>query len=298
MYKILILLLLICSCGTKTSNPPRDTTNVVQELGQFKQRVELIRAQLPLCQYTPDFVGVSKDTCLAEGTGSGDADTMLFAGLLCLSGESIGCETARLSFGANGQPHRSPARLDEMDFSRDMLMGVMAYLVGTKDVETAQRFITWMYNNHRRLCFDSCDMTPATWGTLGEVWKYLGLQPTDDMKVGMYLDDLTEMAASYRNDVGYTLHLVAVHVFLRQATGSNTTTYARVAEILVQRDPTNPFFQWLHGELSTSIKLALEQAQYQGSKSEWTLERNHRNNSVGWEWIFLYNIMLNCFSIP
>lgn len=280
---------IIFACGT-SSNPNRTTS--AEKLAAMKQRVEELRPLLPTCHYPNGFIGVSKDTCSAEKTGSGDADTMLFSGLLCLSGEKIGCDTALRSFSPNGQPHRSPARLTENDLSRDMMMGILAYLVGTKDIKTAKLFQKWLYANNKRLCIDACTMTQPVWGTMGEVWKYLGLPLTLEMRAGMLTDDLAQMASAQYNDLGYTEHLVAVHVLIRQATDTNTATYDKVVDILVKKDPNNPFFQWLDGNLTGAIDLCLTQATYTSHKREWTIERADPYDSMGWEFVFLYNLML------
>ncbi|MCW5662824.1 MAG: hypothetical protein KIT35_03225 [Piscinibacter sp.] len=78
----------------------------------------------------------------------------LFNGLLCASGEVLGCIGVKEALDRNsGQWHRSPRiRLHGNDrggasFSPDMALGVQLYLVKTKDVDSGWRWLMWLHEH-------------------------------------------------------------------------------------------------------------------------------------------------------
>lgn len=284
---LLVMFLLILSCGRE--EPPRQHPyeTVTRQLRDDMQKAS------PLCQYSPDFKGISKRTCLAEGTGSGDADTMLFAGLLCLSGNELGCETVKRSVAGGGKPYRSPGRVNtdpDNTFSRDMFLGLMAYFIKTKDTTTALTFQNWLEGNANRLCFDSCDMRSTTWGLMGEVWKYLGLPLTLRMRSGMLVDDLAQRLAAEMNEKGYTQHLVATTIWLRQKINRYTVELASAANALADKSPANLFFAIIAGRRINPVC----EVPAASSRMEWLWENaeKHAPNAVGWDCVLIFNILL------
>lgn len=297
-YYLILLVTLISACGNTL---PNKTPINAENFELFKQRVDSYREHLPTCLYAKGFLGVSKDSCVAEGTGTGDGDAMLWSGLLCLSGDSVGCETAQRSFGTDGRAWRSPGRVNndnEDTFSRDMFLGAMAYLAATRDTNTAAKYLTWLQGHENRLCLSACDMTTTTWAVMGDVWQYLDLPRTNKMKNAQYLDELGQLSGAIFNE-GYSLHLVAVNVLIRQKIGKNSLAWKAVAKTIVDRRPNNPFFVYLHlGKSNKVIDLSLEQMprEIPHNRSEWVFERDPDdveswNNSMLWEWVMLYNLM-------
>src|SRR5581483_2635248 len=69
-----------------------------------------------------------------------DGDMTLFNGLLCLSGQDIGCTAVQKSQGPDGRWWRSPRRINweapnhDVSFSPDQALGVFAYLIATRDL--------------------------------------------------------------------------------------------------------------------------------------------------------------------
>ena len=124
----------------------------------------------------------------------------LFNGLLCASGYRRGCEAVRLAQAPDGGWYRSPRLINtrgenKTSFSRDMAMGVMLYLVETRDREAARRWLNWINENRpvvttipveilgpHRYCRDeinqSCTLLPASWAILDRVWRFIGLEPS------------------------------------------------------------------------------------------------------------------------
>lgn len=242
---------------------------------------------------------VAKDSCNV-------GDAALFNGLMCLSGDELSCEAVRRSQGADGRMWRAELRVasDAVNsFSRDMALGVLAYLVATRDVGLAQRWLAWIEENDFRLCRESsdnrCSMTAAVWSLFRDVWIYLGLSPTEKMLNTSWLDTslITLMQAQFA-PLGFEVHLTAVSLLLKFKMGQSSETLHSLARALVYRQPTNPFFVYLHEGVSfRSVQLALQwcPSDPPDYKTQWSFERNSNEHpwlsSMGWECIMLVNLM-------
>ena len=84
-----------------------------------------------------------------------DADMTLFNGLLCASGEKLGCDAVRESQAPDGRWWRSPRRIGkdlslgfDVSFSPDQALGVMLYAVTTHDTERFMKWLRWI-NDYR-----------------------------------------------------------------------------------------------------------------------------------------------------
>ena len=271
----------------------------------------------PLCSWYP-----SKENCE-------DGDMTLFNGLLCVSGQDLGCQAVRASQGADGRFWRSPRRVDgnlgqNKSFSRDMTMGVLLYLARTRDTAAAGRWLDWIDRNRPcvmnkpwgggclvrglyRVCRDdentSCTLTPGVWALMGRVWGYLGLSRHDEMKRWEGSDgDVTAIEAEI-NEPGYELHLAGVGVLLKQYMGVSSGPRQEVASTLAGRQPNNPFFLYLRDGVTEEIRqktLALCPHRENGTafrKFQWSWERSDSSEawreSMGWECIFLHNLIRN-----
>ena len=291
-FLILVLLVCLTACGTSTPSPQPSTPIDQTTLRQLRDDIQ---AKSPTCQYTSTFRGVSKGNCLSEGTGTGDGDVMLFAGLLCLSGSYIGCDTVAYSIDDNGKPWRSPGRVGidkrSESFSRDMFLGLMAYLVRTKDTATALKFQGFLERNDNRLCLDSCDMTGTTWGLMGEVWQYIELPLTLRMKTGMVTDDFAQWVASGVNEHGYTQHLIAATIYIRQKMNRNSTGLVDAAITLVEKNPGNTFYALLAGFEFAHMTCEVPAT---STRMDWLWEKypEHHANAVGWDCVLVYNMLI------
>ncbi len=103
--------------------------------------VPLWQANAPKCQGFP-----SSDSCQ-------DGDMTLFNGLLCASGEQIGCQGVKAAQDASGRWHRSPRLAADPSsrptnsFSWDMALGVQLYVVTTGDKAALGRWLSWVESN-------------------------------------------------------------------------------------------------------------------------------------------------------
>lgn len=288
-----IILLCLCLLGCSKSTPEPQASAL--ELTAIEQRIQSYGSAFPRCIY-PSIIGISKDTCLSEGTGSGDADVMLWSGLLCLSGSPIGCDTARASFDINGKAHRSPGRLNDNDFSRDMFLGALAYFVGSRDTVTAQKYLHTIRNGN--VCLGGCNLTYATWGAAAIVWRYLGLSLTTEMQIGKQLDELGTLPGALMNE-GYQLHLIMVTILLHQKTGTNHAAWKKLAKIVYDKQRSNPFAAYLYlGKTQSVADLTLRSmpVTVPVNRDEWVFEREPGedwNRSMLWDYYFMYQLLKN-----
>lgn len=296
-----LLFLTFISCG-KSADAPKGST--LTKLPELEAKIKTIEPWLPYCQYTSAFRGMSKDTCLIDKNGSGDADTMAYAGYSCLAGVQEGCETAKRSFSeTTGRGWRSPGRVDNdigNEFSRDMLLGALSYFAATKDVDRAYKFQTWLESNDNVLCFaeSACDMRETSWALMGEVWRYIGLPLNLRMRIGMQTDELTQQISANINKVGYRLNLIGMTILIRQKIGTYNTQLANAAIVLTQRQPNNLFFQYLvYGKSDSLIERALQQIpnSQPEHRDTWVfdVDQDENKDSMGWDWLFFYNLMKN-----
>lgn len=268
----------------------------------------------PLCAGYP-----SKADC-------NDGDMALFSGLLCASGEEHACEMVRNAQGPDGRWWRSPRRVgtnlgEQHSFSRDMSLGVMLYLVTTRDVNAARNWVNWIEGNRAcvledpfgdgclvrgayRFCRDdaaagSCTLTPGTWALLGRVFDYLGLPRNNSMRLANGLDTAAMLLEAANSPLGFELHLVSVEVFLKEILGATPDDRAHAIESLLARQPDNPFFKYLGREDDSWWPEALALCPREGevpisNLSQWSWERDTAeaawNESMAWDCLFLANL--------
>lgn len=269
----------------------------------------------PTCNGFP-----SKDDC-------DDGDTVLFGGLLCAAGEERGCALVRQSQSFDGRwwrsPRRNPGNLGENNsFSRDAALGVLLYLIKTRDSNAAERWLSWIENNRpctlerpfgsgclvrgqQRFCTDDsdqrCTLTPATWGLMGRVWEYIGRDRTELMRLHRDEDgDALWMEAEHA-PLGYELHLVGVEVLLKQMMGESRAPSERAARLLNDRQADNPFFNFLqYGGSDSLMNRVYDLCPKLGSpivssRHQWAWERDTGEaawqHSMHWDCIFLAKLM-------
>jgi hypothetical protein len=267
----------------------------------------------PFCESVP-----SKEHC-------DDGDMTLFTSLLCSSGYELSCKAAKESQASNGRWYRSPrrARTENLgtrkSFSRDMSMGVLVYLVHTKDREAAQKWLQWIDQNRpcslekpgggcwvrglHRVCRDdenfTCTITPGLWALMGRVWTHLGLERHEEMKRYEGLDGDMATIETIFTESGYPQHLKGVAVYLKQLLNVDADWRRENAQILVERQPLNPFFRYLlEGPSQAVIDRVYEACPkpgFQGPYFQWSWERQDENEawkkSMGWDCIFMHNVL-------
>jgi len=258
----------------------------------------------PLCEGFP-----SKDDC-------DDGDATLFSGLLCLSGEELACKAVKAAQDSTGKFWRSPRRVGvaaSNSFSRDMALGVLAWLVASQDKAAAQAWLQWIDQNSVcqltvggtcqlrtwRYCRDDSDgrclITPGMWTMMRRVWEYLELPLHKEMKT---TGENTIVIEAERAPLGYALHLKAAMHFIYQKIGKNYSFEWDLIHTIAERQPDNLFFQYLLEGSSESLQLALQNfcpLEAPAEKRQWTWERDTAENaqlqSMGWDCIFLARLL-------
>lgn len=108
---------------------------------EVRELAPMWRANAPLC-----FTSPSADECR-------DGDMTLFNGLLCASGEELGCQSVKNAQDNSGRWHRSvryrqhPEWRPENSFSWDMTLGVQLYAVVKNDKIALEKWLSWVETN-------------------------------------------------------------------------------------------------------------------------------------------------------
>lgn len=262
------------------------------------------RSWAPLCEGHP-----SKGAC-------DDGDATLFSGLLCLAGEEQGCAAVKAAQDTAGKFWRSPRRVgvdSSNSFSRDMALGVLSYVLATKDTNAAQAWIRWVDQNSvcqlnvggvcqlrtYRYCRDDsdgrCFITPGMWSVMRRVWEHLELPLHKEMKT---TGEQTLIMEAEQAPLGYALHLKAVIFFLYQKMGRNFAFEWDLINTIIERQGDNLFFQYLHEGASPRLQDALKNLcprEAPENRKQWTWERDTaegaEKDSMGWDCIFLGRLL-------
>lgn len=301
-------LVLLCACGGGPSS-----SFLFDQKGQkpavYWQEIA------PVCSGYP-----SKADC-------DDGDMVLFGGLLCAAGERRGCDLVRDAQDGDGRwwrsPRRNPGNLGEAhSFSRDMALGVLHYLLATRDRAAAVKWLHWI-DTHRpclitnpltgacvkrglhRFCtddqFGSCTIVPGNWALMGRVWEAIGLEPTWRMRAARKIDGSFTVLETKLAPIGYQLHLQAVEAYLKERLGATPSVRAQIGEILARRQPDNPFFAYLNAAPLESVGRQVKElcpvpgVRSGGSHHQWSWERDTASqawqDSMGWDCLFLGRVL-------
>lgn len=294
-------LALSTSCGRKdddeedTPAPPRVTA---EQLAALESMSSNIRQWAPRC----GSLGIA---CEEDS----DGDAMLWAGMLCASGEGAQCVAAMASIGSDGLVGRSPEQLHsstENSSSRDMLLGALLGILTTQNQGKAEAVVSYIEDHGNQLCDDAtdnrCNVDPvqhlAIWGTMGKVWESIGLTPTNHMKTGDIGDDTVIKLESIFSPPGYGRHLIAVELWLRRLAGTWNSKTQSAANQLVSWQPNNPFFEFVaKGKTERAAALTLKYCPKSKPDQavQWSWQRDESEqawlSSMGHECIFMSNIL-------
>lgn len=289
---------LVLSCGTKSHHYTGSSGKSSSE--KLIASREQVRTWLSTCEG-----GIA---CKSRPDGSSDdGDSLLWAGLSCFSGEESQCAAVKLSQGPDGRMWRAPSRVGKEvinSFSRDMMLGFMAYLVHTKDTAAATAWIEYVDAHSSLLCplasDNRCHPLDAGWGLIGAVWYYLNLPLTPRMIGGLSSpQSIAVDVEAAVNPPGFTLHLVGIEILLKRTLGRGNPVINKAADRLHSRQPQNPFFCYLAlGAGDTCVNQLLSQVPTTapGERSQWSFERADEEkayvDSMGWEFITLSNLLL------
>lgn len=233
------ILLLLASCGSAPSTMSKSHEEVLrnkrEEIREWVQPV--------MVQGNPTFAFNGRDV----------GDSLLWSGLLCLSGEEQFCEAIPLFQDVHGRFWRHPSRINVEvgdSFSRDMALGALAYILKTRSVAIMDSWMIYIDEHNGKLCPDDsdrrCTVTPKMYGLFMQVAKHINSNIiTAKMILGQVGDDTTALIEAHNAPAGYPLHLIAVQLLLKKEMGIGNPILDQVAQVLVDRQPDNPFFRWL-----------------------------------------------------
>ncbi|MGZ4924649.1 MAG: hypothetical protein ACXV5H_11965 [Halobacteriota archaeon] len=206
----------------------------------------------------------------------------MFNGLLCAAGDDRGCVgVAEAQDPTTGEWFRSPRiRFNGNDrggssFSPDMALGVQLYLVKTKDVVRAAKWLTWLHEHVPcsidifgwcllrglpRFCTDDvkekgCTMRPGDAAAFSATVSFLqenaGLPALPDGRLRGYLGTFAgygpaiEDIGSRVNKPGFSQHLGGVSILLMRLMGQTDSRINTAAAQLAEKNPGNAFYSYL-----------------------------------------------------
>lgn len=311
MRSIFALVLVLCvACShAKPDDEPSGLTDA-QRAG-----VGGVRDSVQSWAETKEELGV-----LVRVKGGSDGDAVIFNGLLCASGDLVGCVVVKASQGPDGRVWRSPGRVgvEEVDsFSRDQLLGGLLYVVKTGDKDFLNRWRDWI-TDEGGLCKEDtdqrCRFTPITVA----LWNYVAAR-VDGAKLPLSIvaasdpgprtvgfvglppaADISYEVLAKTTPAGFALHLLAIQIFVKRVANDWNGALQNAAKTLAKREPRNAFFRYLRDGVDGGVAdLVIELAPKEkpAKTNQWSFEREDDESawlaSCGWEFIFIANLLLD-----
>lgn len=267
-----------------------------------------------------------------------DGDMTLFNGLLCAAGEPAGCDGVKRAQDGAGRWWRSPRRIGmeypstDVSFSPDHTRGVLLYAATTGDAAALERYGDWIENNRPclvpnpfggcavlgwpRLCRDDqvdkrCTFRPWTCVSFALASTRLSAPRLDvcgrvlrqlKIEVSNFFDkaEMYATGSALVNDPGFPMHLAAVDLFLLTKLNADPNIIKLAAQILVVREPKNPFFQFLAGAPAADVTdlvldLCPSPEKPSARRFQWAWEREASEeawlDSMYWDCIFMGRLL-------
>lgn len=153
-----------------------------------------------------------------------------------------------------------------------------------------------------RVCEEAhCVLTPNLYALMYKTWKYIGLEPSINMKVFRAADGEESMISQIKKvDPGVELHLKAVTALIRRVTHRGATS--KMIDAIVEKDDKNPFHLYLDNAplkkiveaFAPMLTLTLDDMRANRGH-QWTWERDSADeewrDSMGWDLIFIKNLL-------
>jgi hypothetical protein len=260
MFRLIALVLLVaCGSDSKNGKSPEST-----KLETIKTEL-LTRAHHCVEGYYKGFPCNDKTYLGIKSNDFGDS--ILYANLLCLSGQTETC---------------IKPRIEDVD-SRDMAIGLAAYLLATKDKETAKIFSDYFAKKPKAICFDACDKTR----TVEDILARSGIAGM--RRIGSGLIEAELLTEANTAPEGYQLRLVADKVVFYQFAGIDLTQ--KIGRTLYRRQTCNPYFRWLgyHSYDPAQLNVIGKNKYWRFSPSCKDLDVSQSNH---WNEIYLINLTL------
>lgn len=289
-FLVLFLALVFVSCGSK-----QESINPISTLSP-ETRIQLESMRNKTLSWSlrceNGGAGLEPPECNTD-------NSVLWSGLLCASGSKIDCEYVARSQSKDGRWWRYPSHADSKNsFSRDMALGVMLYLVTTKDKSRANSWLSWIRRHDLKLCTDATDdrclITPNLWNAMWYTWKGINLNPTQNMELAHVVEDSWLTQEAKRVD-GFRLHLVVIQAWIRALTGRWNQDAKNASRNAYSRFQSNAFFALVAGAASQeTARLTLSRCtgERPNVRADWMWQRTENVASMGWDCIFIANLLL------
>jgi len=320
MVFFLVLTLIICFSLLDSHVISAEPTMVANRLALWEQHAKY-------CDSGDGTRAPSKEHC-------DDGDTTLFNGLLCAAGEQRGCTAVRNAHDeATGRWYRSPRlrvnhhAAEGASLSPDMALGIQLYLATTNDTGRAYKWLKFIddtvpckirkpFSNDcwirsiPRFCPDSdnCIIRPGDAEILGHTVDYLHQKGMPPLPNGSLRGYLGTFGSTWLNDynahinkLGYSLHLVGVESFLLKKMGHTNKAIQDQIDRINERDPGNPFFEFLRDGPTERIRQIVFNVCPKDSSSlpqknfQWAWEREMKEqawkDSMLWDCIFMAKLL-------
>lgn len=299
--RILLLAALLFSCAQKGKPEPGPGNRVTPE-----QKVALLELRDDIRKWAPTCSDGIACGQRADGTYD-DGDSMLWAGMLCLSGEEEQCEAVKLSVDSDDTLCRNPdCAREKNSSSRDMLLGYLAYLAKTKNIEQGNNVEQTIVANDYKICDDAtdnrCDFQhpqyDAGWNLWSQIWRYHGQNPSKDMEKGEQAGELITSLQSIFAPEGYERHLVVTELWIHQEINDWSILFQNAANQLRRFETKNPFYEYVaNGPTQYAAHLTLSKCPkfkpYQALDWAWRRAEIEEawKEAKGWDCIFMINLL-------
>jgi hypothetical protein len=231
---------------------------------------------------------------------STQGDCVLFSALLTFAGIEEARNYVPACIAEDGRPVRSPDLVtlpsEENAFSKDMLLGVLLWTLGTRDPAPLERLIGYV-NRTGCLCEKAsdrrCTLTPQMTYLTNKVAKAVGCSNRlkNDWMPG-WLFSALEVASALVTPLGYQCHLISVKSLITRILGKESQL---VPTILADRDSGNPWFLFLAGRHELAAQTVLSMNVQPGQGHQWVWERDSAEkawkDSMGWDMLFLCKLL-------
>lgn len=286
-------------------------------------RQDLLHTRSHILEWTLLVDGVmSQDACDTPERAS--CDETFWNGIFCsnpntdIALSNIACSAIWRAQSPDGMLWRSPweARAQNSSnpdfFSRDQGLATLASLTFTRNVSIFNSWLHYISDHDGFMCPKHWDCTLVTpfFCTFDKVAVALNTTRPDPK---LMIPRLGEGACAYDHDYvliscdvneqGSALHLASLDVYIRRMIGDWSSTLAKAASRLHERDPENVFFEWLAVGASDSLARRLisqvpvwNTSSARSNRRQWSFVREDSEmaykNSMGWEFVFMIDHLL------
>lgn len=301
--RLLVLTILLISCGVKPSQSPSadmsTLSDIKRDIEGWVQPCSHFDIEYP-CEHRKD--GVYED------------HVTILAGNMALSGATEFCEAVFAAQGDDGRIWRSPSQVGVKvgnSSSRDMFIGYLGCNAVAPDKDSLWRSYNYIIGHQDKICPDAsdnrCDLSRppnlpyhgALWLTFKRVFEHAGLKVPPKMEKASFGGDNILHSQVRESNIGFKLNLNALQILIARKVGRGSSTLDKAAKDLAELQDKNPFFVWLHeGASQRVVDLLVEKCPRERPPvaDEWTWSRDQdkaedQGRSMGYDCLFMFNLL-------